>query len=442
MCIRETLETQSRQWTNHSTLTRVISFKQSAWLKGYIDMNTELRKKATNSVAKDMFKLLNNAIFGKTIEDVRNRRNVEFIFAHQWSRAVKHASHPWVKAWRVIIPDKLIAIEKARAVVVLDRPIIIGQAILDLSKLHMYNAWYNVIKAHFGKRVRLNYCDTDSFIYTVSGLEGKSLYRDYYEIQKKHDFFDLSELQNSWVVGDETIQNPLLFTEFEGPGSALIEVKAKNEKVLGKFKNEMKGVPIKSAVFLRPKMYSIELMADVIAPHHNLKKRLKGKNEPMREVAKKKGLPRSLPAEQERLHFSHESYRRIYFGGPTRKVEFPTLNHTKKLALYTGVTCKAGLAPLDDKLYWFNPASCLPYGHYFISQFEKRMARLRDEEAMVENLLQQAGKEDHPGLTQEVQDSIIRSLMEDDKVITEIEQQEYNALEDYLVGDDNAPSFH
>ena len=87
------------------------------------------------------------------------------------------------------------------------------------------------------------------------------------------------------------------------------------------------------------------------------------------KISKRKGLPKRLPKEQERLLFAHEKYRDIYWGGPSQKVVFPTLNHTRTLSLYTGIQTKAGLAALDDKSYWFNHASCVRYGHSYIREF-------------------------------------------------------------------------
>lgn len=273
--------------------------------------------------------------------------------------------------------------EKARTQVTLDRPIIIGQAILDISKCVMYEAWYETLRPHFAyknpsnpevdNRLSLLYCDTDSFVMTIRGLEGKSVFRDIYELQKKTNVLDLSEMQYKPDCGDPHFNPPLLSFEFEGPGSSLAPTRMENAKVLGKFKDEMKGVPIAEFVALRPKMYSLKLAFDVIEPHHNLKKRLKGKTEPKNEVCKKKGIPRNLPAEEDRLAFAHDNYRNVYFGGPTSKVSFPTINKTKKLALYTGIATKAGLAPLDDKSYWFNAAACIRYGHYCIQDFEERL---------------------------------------------------------------------
>lgn len=356
---------------------RVISFDQSPWLRSYIDHNTALRGKAKNAVEKDLFKLLNNSIFGKCIEDVMSRRNVEFFYKDQWERAVKHASHPWMKGWRIIVPEKLIAIEKAKPSICLDRPIAVGQAILDLSKVSMYTTWYEQMKPHFAlpgnpqmdNRLSLLYIDTDSFVYAFVGLKGKSVWRDLYELYKKYDCFDFSEMQYKPDTTDPRFECPILSYEFDGPGTALAPEMGKNAKKLGKMKMEMKGLVITEFVGLRPKMYSLQLQHPMVTPHHNLRKKAKGKTELKAEVAKKKGLPRSHP-EEDRL-FSHQAYKNVYLGGPSERITFPSINKTKTLSLYTGITTKAGLTPLDDKSYWMNAAVCLRYGHYFIETFEK-----------------------------------------------------------------------
>lgn len=411
---------------------RVISFAQADWLKSYIDLNTELRKKAKNAVAKDIYKLLNNSIFGKTMEDVRSRRNIEFYYSNQWEKAVKHASHPWLKSWRVIVPDKLIVIEKARPQIIFDKPIIIGQAILDLSKVSMYVTWYEQMRPHFAlpggtemeNRLSLLYCDTDSFVYAFKGIKGKSVWRDLYELYKKYDCFDFSEMQYKPDTEDPRFQCPILSYEFEGPGSALAPEMMKNAKRLGKMKMEMKGIVIKEFVALRPKMYSVQLAHPIVMPHHNLKKKAMGKLELKTEIAKKKGLPRSHP-EEDRL-FAHEAYRNVYLGGPSERISFPTINKTKTLSLYTGITSKAGLTPLDDKSYWLNAAVCIRYGHHFIKDFESHSFELRTTEMILDN-----EKDDQKKAIDRETERIMKELELD--TLMGMEEDLYP---DYLVRDD------
>lgn len=345
-----------------TAVNRVVSFRQSRWLRDYIDFNNQMRKEAKNEVDKSQKKLMNNAIFGKTMENVRAHRDIKFILPHQWTQAVKDASGPRFRHARIIVPDKMLLIEKAKATVTANRPIMVGQAVLDISKLIMYRHWYGAIKPQFGERVKLCYTDTDSFVYLLAGQRGKTIAQEKREMHARHNMFDLSEIQ-------DPDNNPMT------RGMTKEQIKA-NEKVLNKLKSESKGIPILEAVFLRSKTYSIKLSAPIVERHHNKKKAAMGKTVPKDHIVKKKGIPRRLPDDQNRLLFGHESYADIYYqGGKGKPVRFPSISHTKKLALYTAVCSKAGLSNLDDKNYWLNAAVCLRYGHWRAKKYAKKLLK-------------------------------------------------------------------
>ena len=155
-----------KQALNHGLkLTKVhsvIEFRQEEWLKPYIDMNTELRKNAKNDFEKDFFKLMNNSVFGK--ENVRNHRDIKIVTTDK--RRSILASEPNYHSTKYISKDLLIT-EMRKVEVKMNKPIYLGQAILDISKTLMYEFWYDYIKPKYGDKARLCYMDTDSFVIYV-----------------------------------------------------------------------------------------------------------------------------------------------------------------------------------------------------------------------------------------------------------------------------------
>ena len=151
---------------------RVIKFRQEGWLKPYIDKNTKLRKEAKNEFEKNFFKLMNNAVFGKMMENVRNHREVKLIVSEV--RRKKLASEPNYHSCKVFSED-LMAIEMRKTSVFMDKPIPAGQAILDISKTLMYKLWYDYLKPQYQDKVKLCYMDTDSFIFQI---ETEDFYED------------------------------------------------------------------------------------------------------------------------------------------------------------------------------------------------------------------------------------------------------------------------
>ena len=151
---------------------RVIEFNQEPWLKKYVDMNTELRKKASNDFEKDFFKLMNNAVFGKTMENVRKHRDIKLVETdYKRNKLVSEPNYPTVK----LISENLSIVEMKKVKVKMKKPIYLGLSILEISKIIMYEFWYDYVKKKYGDMVKLCYMDTDSLIMNI---KTKDFYKD------------------------------------------------------------------------------------------------------------------------------------------------------------------------------------------------------------------------------------------------------------------------
>ena len=204
---------------------RVIEFEQEAWLKEYIDVNTELRKKATNDFEKDFFKLMNNVVFGKTMENVRKHRDIKLVKTNK--KRNKLVSEPNFHTMK-LIDNNLAIIEMRKVKVKMNKPIYLGLSILDISKITMYEFWYDYVKIKYQDKPRLCYMVTDSF---VVNIKTKDFYKDI--SQDVNQRFDTSNY---------TFDRPL-------PTGI-------NKKVIGLMKDELGGDIITEFVALRPKAYS------------------------------------------------------------------------------------------------------------------------------------------------------------------------------------------
>ena len=151
---------------------KVTEFDQAAWLKPYIDMNTDLRKQAKNDFEKDFFKLMNNSVFGKTMENVSKHRDIKIVTMDK--RRSMLASERNYHSTKYISKGLLI-MEMKKTEVKMNKPIYLGQAILGLSKTLMYEFWYDYIKPKYGDKARLCYMDTNSF---VINIKTEDFYKD------------------------------------------------------------------------------------------------------------------------------------------------------------------------------------------------------------------------------------------------------------------------
>ena len=207
-----------------SKVHRVLEFKQSPWLKQYIDFNTEKRKNAKNDFEKDFFKFMNNSVFGKTMENLRKRVDVRLVTDEM--KLLKLTSKPTYVSSK-IFNENLVAVHKIKETLTLNRPAYVGMCILDLSKTLMYDFHYKYIKDKYKNKAKLLFTDTDSLTYEI---EAEDVYQDFRKDKHK---FENSNYHKSSPYFDKA-----------------------NKKVIGKFKGEAAGVPICEFVGLRSKMYS------------------------------------------------------------------------------------------------------------------------------------------------------------------------------------------
>ena len=154
-----------KQALNHGLVLkkvhRVIQFSQKDWLKPYIDMNTKIRKEAKSDFEKDFFKLMNNSVFGKIMENVRKYRDIKLVTTGQ--KRNKLVSEPNYRTAKCF-SENLLAIEMKKTKVKMNKPVYLGMSILNISKTIMYKFWYDYFKPKYGDKAKLGPTDTDSFI--------------------------------------------------------------------------------------------------------------------------------------------------------------------------------------------------------------------------------------------------------------------------------------
>ena len=188
-------------------------------------MNTKHRKNAKNDFEKDFFKLMNNAVFGKTMENLRKHRDVKLVTTDtRRNQLVPEPNYHTTKWFSEIV----LAIEMKKTKVKMNKPIYLGFSMLEISKILMYEFWYDYMKPKYGKNVKLCYMDTDSFIMHI---KTEDFYKDIADdVEKRFD-----------TLNDQ-VDRPL--------------PTGKNKKVIGLMKDELGGKIMKEFVTLRPKTYS------------------------------------------------------------------------------------------------------------------------------------------------------------------------------------------
>ena len=293
---------------------RGIKFIESEWMKSYIEMNTNLRTKAKNNFEKDFYKLMNNSVFGKTMENIRNRVNVKLVNTQE--RLRKLAAKPNYKGCK-IFSENLVSVHLKKTSLTMNKPVYLGMCISDLSKTIMYDFHYNYIKPKYGNNAKLLFTDTDSLMYEI---ETEDFYKDISEDVK--DRFDTSDYPENHPSGIPT---------------------GINKKVLGMFKDEAAGKIIKEFVGLRSKLYSFKM-------------------DEGKESKKCKGIKKQVVESS----ISHEDYKTCLRTGK-EQLRKQNILRSYEHEVFTEEVNKVALSALDDKRYILNDGiHTLAWGHYRI----------------------------------------------------------------------------
>ena len=297
---------------------RGIKFIESAFLKPYIDKNVKLRTQAKNNFEKDFFKLMNNAVFGKTMENIRNRVNVKLVnTGEQFKKLVAKPNYES----RKIFNENLVSVHMKKTSLTMNKPVYLGMSILDLSKTLMFDFHYKYIKPKYGSKAKLLFTDTDSFIYEI---QTEDFYKDI--SGDVRDRFDTSDYPEGHPSGIPT---------------------GINKKVLGMFKDETAGKIIKEFVGLRAKMYSYKM-------------------EEGKENKRCKGIKKAVIEK----NITHENYKTCLETGK-EQLRRQNMIRSYEHILYTEEVNKIALSAADDKRYLLKDSyNTLAWGHHKIRDMD------------------------------------------------------------------------
>ena len=299
-----------RQGMQLKKVHRVIEFEQEPWMEPYIRMNTEFRKQAKSDFETDFYKLMNNSVFGKTMENLRNRVDVKIVRAWENDKIRKLTSSPSYDRY-IIFGNDMAGIHMRKTKLVLNKPVYAGMTILENSKILMYDFFYNRLKARYGGRCELVYTDTDSLILDI---QTEDVYKD---MQQESWMYDTSNYP---------MDNPLYSDRYK--------------KVLGKMKDECGGEVIKEVIAVRPKMYSVDVGE--------------------KNIRRAKGVKKNVIEKE----ITHEHYKQALFGRKQFMHKMKILR-SEGHEMYGMCMNKISISPFDTKRWIADDGiQTLAYGHF------------------------------------------------------------------------------
>ena len=219
-----------------------ISFIQSKWLEKQINFNSHKRNQAVKDFEKDFYKLLNNAFYGKTMENVRNRLKIKFIKKDDHREIIKQQSKLTFNGVHKSY-ENCDSYTFKQNEVLMDKPIYLGFVVLELSKLHMYETYYDRLQPFFGQEsIQLHYIDTDAFVLSVNtndiikDLKNLEDLFDFSNLDEKHELFSNKNKKRVGFFKIETPKN-IWIDKFVCLGSKINSFKCGDDS-----KNKLKGI--------------------------------------------------------------------------------------------------------------------------------------------------------------------------------------------------------
>lgn len=319
---------------------RVLSFNQSPWLKEYIEKNTKRRQQETSTFGRDFYKLMNNSVYGKTMENLWNRKEVKVCWKTE--NLLKFANKPWFQSFEIIAPNLSLFVMKKKKIV-LNKPFYLGLAILDISKFFFYSNWYDGYLKLWPGNCKLLMCDTDSYIMelTCTAADRLTPYDDMITVARR-------------TYRNKKYSNLLLDTsnfdansEYEEL-SHLYEAGKNNKSKVGFVKDEMGNKAITRFAGIALKAYGIEYYDP--------------RTGDISETLKAKGCPSKTLRES----FNFGTYETLVQEGISHVYADVVGIESRKHQIRTYKTKKKCLTSLDTKR-WFDRSSnyeTTAFGHY------------------------------------------------------------------------------
>ena len=296
---------------------KIVSFRQSLWLKEYIDFNTKRRAISESEAKKEFHKLMINSFFGKTMENLLKRLSIKLLKNTDEVEILKKQTKLNFNGILTHYDGYCSYGFKTNALE-MSKPIYLGATILELSKLLMYETFYDKLKIYYNNKIKLHYTDCDSF---VMSIKTNNIVNDLKELQELYQLYDFHNLNKNHILYNTDLKKIPGYLKIETP----------------------KSIWIKEFASIKSKAYSFTTNND------------KNKN-------LLKGIKKCVKNNQLNIN----DYKNCLFGKDFKKQVTQNILKASKHDIYLESVTKKTMDLLDDKRYYINSLESVPFGYYKI----------------------------------------------------------------------------